>query len=153
MRISDWSSDVCSSDLCWHPDIFCAALLNSQPMGFYAPAQIVRDAQDHGVEIRPVCVNASRWDCTLEPTADDSRFAVRLGLRMVKGLANANAAAIVGARAGPPFASIDDLWRRAGVPVTALVQIAEAAGFRPPLGLARPGEIGRGSGGERGGKG
>src|SRR3546814_9160783 len=62
---------------CWHPDIFCAALLNSQPMGFYAPAQIVRDAQDHGVEIRPVCVNASRWDCTLEPTAADSRFAVR----------------------------------------------------------------------------
>src|SRR3546814_4918023 len=76
-------------------------------MGFYAPAQIVRDAQDHGVEIRPVCVNASRWDCTLEPTADDSRFAVRLGLHMVKGLANANAAAIVGARAGTPFASID----------------------------------------------
>jgi len=122
---------------CWHPDIFCAALLNSQPMGFYAPAQIVRDAQDHRVEIRPVCVNASRWDCTLEPTADDSRFAVRLGLRMVRGLANANAAAIVGARANTPFASIDDLWRRAGVPVAALVQIAEADGFRTTLGLAR----------------
>jgi error-prone DNA polymerase len=122
---------------CWHPDIFCAALLNSQPMGFYAPAQIVRDAQDHRVEIRPVCVNASRWDCTLEPTADDSRFAVRLGLRMVKGLANANAAAIVGARADTPFASIDDLWRRAGVPVVALVQIAEGDGFRPALGMAR----------------
>ena len=122
---------------CWHPDIFCAALLNSQPMGFYAPAQIVRDARDHRVEVRPVCVNASRWDCTLEPTADDSRFAVRLGLRMVKGLANANAAAIVGARADTPFASIDDLWRRAGVPVIALVQIAEADGFRPALGMAR----------------
>ena len=122
---------------CWHPDIFCAALLNSQPMGFYVPAQIVRDAQDHRVEIRPVCVNASRWDCTLEPTADDSRFAVRLGLRMVKGLANANAAAIVGARADTPFASIDDLWRRAGVPVAALVQIAEADGFRATLGRAR----------------
>ena len=53
---------------CWHPDVFCAALLNAQPMGFYAPAQIVRDARDHGVEVRPVCVNASRWDCTLEPT-------------------------------------------------------------------------------------
>ena len=48
---------------CWHPDVFCAALLNSQPMGFYLPAQIVRDAQRHGVEIRPVCANASRWDC------------------------------------------------------------------------------------------
>ena len=53
---------------CWHPDVFCAALLNAQPMGFYAPAQIVRDAIDHGVEVRPVDINASRWDCTLEPT-------------------------------------------------------------------------------------
>jgi DNA polymerase III alpha subunit len=51
---------------CHHPDVFCAALLNAQPMGFYAPAQIVRDAAEHGVEIRPVCVNTSRWDCTLE---------------------------------------------------------------------------------------
>ena len=59
---------------CWHPDVFCAALLNAQPMGFYAPAQIVRDAQAHGVEVRPVCVNASRWDCTLEPTGDDGRL-------------------------------------------------------------------------------
>lgn len=122
---------------CWHPDVFCAALLNSQPMGFYAPAQIVRDARDHGVEVRPVCVNASRWDCTLEPTGDDSRFAVRLGLRMVKGLANAHAAAIVTARADHPFASVDDLWRRAGVPVAALTRIAEADGFRPNLCLAR----------------
>ncbi len=67
-------------------------------MGFYAPAQIVRDAQTHGVEVRPVCVNTSRWDCTLEPTDDDSRFAVRLGMRMVRGLANADAAKIVAAR-------------------------------------------------------
>ncbi|THK37049.1 DNA polymerase III subunit alpha [Ensifer sp. MPMI2T] len=122
---------------CWHPDVFCAALLNAQPMGFYAPAQIVRDALEHGVEIRPVCANASRWDCTLEATNDDSRFAVRLGLRMVKGLANAHGAAIVGARADQPFASIDDLWRRAGVPSAALVQLAEADAFRPALGLAR----------------
>ena len=50
----------------YHPDIFCAALLNAQPMGFYAPAQLVRDAREHGVEVRPVCVNASRWDCTLQ---------------------------------------------------------------------------------------
>ena len=50
----------------YHPEIFCAALLNAQPMGFYAPAQLVRDAREHGVEVRPVCVNASRWDCTLE---------------------------------------------------------------------------------------
>jgi error-prone DNA polymerase len=122
---------------CWHPDVFCTALLNSQPMGFYAPAQIVRDAQAHGIEMRPVCANASRWDCTLEPIDEDGRFAVRLGLRMVKGLANAQGAAIVAARADQPFASIDDLWRRAGVPVRALTQIAEADGFRPCFGLAR----------------
>jgi error-prone DNA polymerase len=122
---------------CWHPDAFCAALLNSQPMGFYAPAQIVRDARDHGVEVRPICVNASRWDCTLEPTADETRFAVRLGLRMVKGLANAHAAAIVAARVDRPFTSVDDLWRRCGTPVAALTKIAEADGFRPAFGLAR----------------
>ncbi|MBB1493029.1 error-prone DNA polymerase [Paracoccus sp. MC1854] len=122
---------------CWHPDVFCAALLNSQPMGFYAPAQIVRDARDHGVEVRPLCVNASHWDCTLEPTGDETRFAVRLGLRMVKGLANAHAAALVAARADTPFASVEDLWRRVGVPVAALTRIAEADGFHSSLGLAR----------------
>ncbi len=119
---------------CWHPDVFCVALLNSQPMGFYAPAQIVRDARDHGVDVRPVCVNASRWDCTLEPTGDG--FAVRLGLRLVKGLSNADAAAIVATR-DAPFASVEDLWRQAGVPVAALIRIAEADGFGPGLGLAR----------------
>jgi error-prone DNA polymerase len=122
---------------CWHPDVFCAALLNAQPMGFYAPAQIVRDARDHGVEVRPVCVNASRWDCTLELTDDESRFAVRLGLRMVKGLANKDGAAIVGARADQPFVSVDDLWRRAGVPCASLVQLAEADAFQPSLKLSR----------------
>jgi error-prone DNA polymerase len=122
---------------CWHPDVFCAALLNSQPMGFYAPAQIVRDAQAHGVEIRPICINASRWDCTLEPTGDEGLFAVRLGMRMVKGLANAHAATIVVARAARPFSSVDDLWRRAGVPSASLVQLAEADAFRPALGLVR----------------
>ncbi|WP_037155863.1 error-prone DNA polymerase [Rhizobium freirei] len=122
---------------CWHPDVFCAALLNAQPMGFYAPAQIVRDARDHGVEVRPVCVNASRWDCTLEPTEDDGRFAVRLGLRMVKGLANTDAAKIVAARADDPFPSVDDLWRRAGVPAASLVELAEADAFQPSLRLAR----------------
>jgi error-prone DNA polymerase len=122
---------------CWHADVFCAALLNSQPMGFYAPAQIVRDAIQHGVDIQPVCINASRWDCTLEPSSDESRFAVRLGMRMVKGLANAHAAAIVAARAEQPFASVDDLWRRASVPKAALVLLAEADAFRPTLGLTR----------------
>lgn len=123
---------------CWHPDAFCCALLNAQPMGFYAPAQIVRDAQQHGVEIRPVCVNASRWDCTLEPRdGDDGRLAVRLGFRMVKGFGNAEAARLVTCRVTQPYASVDDLWRRAGVPSAALVELAEADAFRPSLGLAR----------------
>ncbi len=121
---------------CWHPDVFCAALLNAQPMGFYAPAQIVRDAIEHGVEVRPVCVQTSRWDCTLEPL-DCGRHAVRLGLRQVRGLANADAAQLVSARGEAPFASIEDAWRRAGVPVAGLIRIAEADGFRPGLGLDR----------------
>ncbi len=120
---------------CHHPDIFCAALLNAQPMGFYAPAQIVRDARAHGVEVRAVCINASRWDCTLEP-GDSIRLAMRLGLRMAKGLANADAARIVAARMDAPFASVEDVWRRAGVPLAALERIAEADGFLA-LGLDR----------------
>ena len=122
---------------CHHPDVFCAALLNAQPMGFYAPAQIVRDAREHGVEIRPVCVNASRWDCTLEPTDREDRLAVRLGLRMVRGLANADAARLVTHRDGGAFSSVEDLWRRASTPVGALTRLAEADAFLPGLGLQR----------------
>lgn len=122
---------------CHHPDAFCAALLNSQPMGFYAPAQIVRDARDHGVEVRPVCVNASRWDCTLEDAGEGAMKAVRLGMRMVKGLSTADAARIVAARADEPFATIDDLWRRSGAPTAALVELAEADAFLASLKLQR----------------
>lgn len=123
---------------CTHPDVFLTSLLNSQPMGFYAPAQLVRDAREHGVEIRPVCVNASRWDSTLEgPETPEGRFAVRLGISLVKGLANDDAARIVAARASRPFTSIDDLWRRAGVKSAALTHLAEADAFRPSLGLTR----------------
>ncbi len=120
---------------CHHPDVFCCALLNAQPMGFYAPAQIVRDAREHGVEIRPVCLNASGWDCTLEPTPA-GRCAVRLGLRMAKGLARAHGDLLV-ARRGAGYRSIEDAWRRTGVPVAALRHVAEADGFRSALGLAR----------------
>ena len=125
---------------CWHPDVFCASLLNAQPMGFYAPAQIVADARAHGVEVRPVCVNNSRWDCTLEPVGDPmkgDRFAVRLGMRMVKGMKEADAARIVAARADQPYLSVEELWRRAGVWVGALGRLAEADAFRPALRLAR----------------
>jgi error-prone DNA polymerase len=117
---------------CWmkhhHPDIFCAALLNAQPMGFYAPAQIVRDARDHGVPVRPVSINDSHWDCTLEP-AGAGRMAVRLGLRQVRGLANLHGAQIALARALGPYESIDDVWRRASVPRAAIERLAEADAF------------------------
>jgi error-prone DNA polymerase len=126
----------------YHPDIFCAALLNAQPMGFYAPAQLVRDARDHGVEMRPVCVNASRWDCTLEPSssspakAGEESLPLRLGLRMVKGLSNGHGARIAAAAMDAPFASIDDAWRRSGVPAAALEKLADADAFHA-LGLDR----------------
>ncbi|MBB3290511.1 MULTISPECIES: error-prone DNA polymerase [unclassified Rhizobium] len=120
-----------------YPDAFCAALLNSQPMGFYAPAQIVGDARQHGVEVRPVCINRSRWDCTLEPVEGSDRHAVRLGMRMVHGLAQVDAARIIAARADHPFDSVDDLWRRSGVAAASLVELAEADAFLPSLNLQR----------------
>ncbi len=113
---------------CHHPDAFCAALLNAQPMGFYAPAQIVRDARQHGVEIRPIDVNHSRWDCTLEEAAG-RYMAVRLGLRMVRDLANADGAAIVTARGQKLYMSVEEIQRRAGVGRGALDRIGEADGF------------------------
>ncbi len=122
---------------CHHPDIFCAALLNSQPMGFYAPAQLVRDAQNHGVVVRPVCINTSRWDCMLEEEVGPERNAVRLGMCLVKGLSNKRAGRIIACREDRAFVSIDDLWRRAGIPVDALVALAEADAFLPSLGLSR----------------
>ena len=122
---------------CHYPDVFCAALINSQPMGFYAPAQIVGDARVHGVEVRPVCINRSRWDCTLEPIGNGGRHAVRLGFRQVKGLAIADAARIVAARMNSNFISVDDMWRRSGVPTEALVQLAQADAYGPSLRLER----------------
>ncbi|CAH0354384.1 error-prone DNA polymerase [Sphingobium sp. CECT 9361] len=113
---------------CHHPDAFCAALLNAQPMGFYAPAQIVRDARQHGVEIRPIDVNHSRWDCTLEEAAGRYK-AVRLGLRMVRDLANADGAAIVTARGKQLYSNVEEIQRRAGVGRGALDRIGEADGF------------------------
>ena len=117
---------------CWvkhhHPDVFCAALLNAQPMGFYAPAQIVQDARKHGVEVRPVSINDSHWDCTLE--AMGGRYmAVRLGFRQVRGLANVHGAAIVAARGPAAYESVEEVWRRAGVPRVAIERLAEADAF------------------------
>jgi error-prone DNA polymerase len=99
---------------CHEPAAFCAALLDSQPLGFYAPAQIVRDALNHGVEIRPIDVTVSDWNCTLEPsTAGRSKPAVRLGLELVAGLPEAAGERIVTARREAPFADAQDLARRA----------------------------------------
>ena len=122
---------------CHHPDVFCASLLNAQPMGFYAPAQVVRDAREHRVLVRPVCINASRWDCTLERRGDGGPgYAVRLGLRMVKGLDNEHGAQLVAHRKDDPYASVEEVWRRAGVPAGMLERLAEADAFGA-LGLDR----------------
>ncbi len=98
---------------CHEPAAFCAALLNSQPMGFYQPSQLVQDARRHGVEVRPADVAASDWDCTLERTATEP--ALRLGLRLVKGFNAEAAARIAAARARQPFLDVTDLVERAGL--------------------------------------
>ncbi len=125
---------------CHHPAVFAAALLNSQPMGFYAPAQIVRDARSHGVVVRPPDVNASGWDCTLEPCTESAGgVALRLGLREVSGLKQADAEALVAAReAGNarPFETIEETARRARLGPAPLERLAEADGFAA-LGLSR----------------
>jgi error-prone DNA polymerase len=113
---------------CHHPDVFCCAILNAQPMGFYDPSQLVRDAREHGVVVRPIDVNASEWDCTLEPLAD-ARCAVRLGLRMTRGLAEKDGQRLVTSRAGTPFTSILELARRADLHPGALVRLAKADAF------------------------
>jgi error-prone DNA polymerase len=136
---------------CHYPDVFAAALLNAQPMGFYAPAQIVRDAREHGVEVRPVDVNASDWDCTLEKSAagigrihprhasmkDDIRttHAVRLGFRQITGFAERDAETVVAAR-GRGFDSVRDLWLRTNLSRAAIERLADADAFRS-LGLDR----------------
>ncbi len=126
---------------CHHPDVFCAALLNAQPMGFYAPAQIVRDAREHGVEVRPVCVLDSEWDTALVDARGPAarrrhRAPLRLGLRVVAGLSGQDAGRILTARADARFTSVEDLWRRSGVPLATLEKLARADAFHA-LGLDR----------------
>lgn len=121
---------------CHHPDVFCAALLNSQPMGFYAPAQIVRDAQEHGVELRPVDVNHSAWDNVLEPPAETDRpFIVQLGFRQVTGLRQDDMEQLMAAR-GAGYDSPESLMRRAGISRPVLERLAAADAFGS-MGLAR----------------
>lgn len=111
---------------CFHPDVFCAAILNSQPMGFYQPAQLVRDARDHGVEVRPADVNHSDWDCTLEPAGDT--HAVRLGLRLIQGMHEDEAGRLMKQR-GSGYTDPHDLWRRSRMDLSMLERLAEGDAF------------------------
>ncbi|MDY8109096.1 error-prone DNA polymerase [Fulvimarina sp. 2208YS6-2-32] len=136
---------------CHYPDVFAASLLNAQPMGFYAPAQIVRDAREHGIAFRPISVNRSSWDQSLEPEAFDpsaissahvsmrpaiwSRHAVRLGFRQVKGLSQADMAILI-ARRGAGYDSVRDVWLRTGLKRAVIERLAEADAFAC-LGLSR----------------
>jgi len=140
---------------CWfktfYPDVFCAAILNSQPMGFYQPAQLVRDAQDHGIDVRPVDINHSDWDCTLEEAVFDpariiarhvsmakvieSRHAVRLGFRQIKGLSEGRLKTLA-ERRGERYQSIRDVWLRSGLNVGEIEKLAQADAFRS-IGLDR----------------
>ncbi len=110
---------------CHHPDAFLAALLNSQPMGFYAPAQLVRDARAHGVAVLPVDVCVSDWRSTLEPAAT-GLWPVRLGLDRISGFAQEAAERLLCARAEAPFSSPEDLARRAALDAGQLALLAQA---------------------------
>lgn len=112
---------------CHYPAAFACALLNSQPMGFYAPAQIVRDAREHGVELRAADVNFSEWDNTLEPSGNS--FALRLGLRQIGGMAREEAERLLRVR-DEPFTSLADLAARTGLNGRTIRALAAADAFR-----------------------
>ena len=112
---------------CHHPEVFCCALLNAQPMGFYAPAQIVRDAREHGVTVLPICAEHSYWDNVLE-VAPDGSLGVRLGFRQIKGFKEEDGLWLSAAR-GNGYRSVDAIWRRAGLSRRALTRLAGADAF------------------------
>ncbi|WP_278414115.1 error-prone DNA polymerase [Stutzerimonas kunmingensis] len=118
---------------CWlkrhEPAAFACALINSWPMGFYNPDQILQDARRHGLEIRPVDVRHSGWDCSLEPSHQEQP-AIRLGLRMVRGFRETDALRIEAARQCQPFMDIHDLCRRAELEPRAREQLADAGALR-----------------------
>ena len=125
---------------CHYPAVFACALLNSQPMGFYAPAQIVRDAREHGVEVREVDINYSSWDSILEPldlpgSGANNTYAMRLGFRQMSGMNEEQAARIAVCR-DRPYADIRDVRDRAGITVATLARLAAADAFRS-MGLDR----------------
>ncbi|MFM0492294.1 helix-hairpin-helix domain-containing protein, partial [Paraburkholderia graminis] len=111
---------------CHEPEAFLAAMLNSQPMGFYSPSQLVQDAQRHGVKVLPVDVTISGWNSSLEPMAGEKRPAVRLGLSLLRGMKEGTAERIENSRAVRPFASVKDLARRAALDRRDLHILADA---------------------------
>jgi error-prone DNA polymerase len=121
---------------CHHPEAFACALLNAQPMGFYTPATIVEDAKRHGVEVRPVDVRVSHWDSTLEPGGEPGALALRMGLRLVKGLGEKDGQRLALAARVRPFHDLEDLVRRCGLSERQLIPLAEC-GALEGLGLDR----------------
>ncbi len=141
---------------CWiktyYPDVFCAALLNSQPMGFYAPAQLIRDAREHGVSVLPVDINRSEWDCTLEEMPPDrgridrphesmrdvikTRYGIRLGFRQVKGLNEKDMKDKLTINRSGGYRNVHELWFRSGLDKASLERLADADGFGS-IGLSR----------------
>ncbi len=117
-----------------HPGIFACALLNSQPMGFYAPAQIVRDARTHGVPVRPICINASYWDNVIEPDGTGG-LAIRLGFRQIKSMSEDEVAWLTAAR-GNGYRDVEAVWQKAGLSPKMIQVLAEADAFKG-LGLSR----------------
>jgi error-prone DNA polymerase len=116
-----------------YPGAFTASLLNSQPMGFYAPAQLVRDSKEHGVAILPIDVNRSDWDCLLEPVSNTGtftqQFALRLGFRLISGLSESHIQQLVAERESSPFSSLDEFTRRTGFSNALLTRLSKADAF------------------------
>ncbi|MEZ6116011.1 MAG: error-prone DNA polymerase [Pirellulaceae bacterium] len=127
----------------YFPAAFAASLINSQPMGFYAPSQLIRNAQEHGVQVRPIDVNCSQWDCSLERLDDGERSdigessirqdvpacALRLGFRLIRGFQMEHAEKIMAARSDGPFGSLHDFSRRTGLSRKVVMQLSEADAF------------------------
>ena len=115
---------------CHHPAAFTCALLNSQPMGFYQPSQLIQDAQRHGVRVLPADVTMSNWDCALERDSRSDACALRLGLRQVSGLSENLALRLAAARSEKPFDDVADMTRRAHVNVGERARLADAGALR-----------------------
>jgi len=114
---------------CHEPAIFTCALVNSWPMGFYSPDQLLQEARRQGIEVRPVDVCHSDWDCTLEPDAQGA-LAIRMGLRLVRGLAETDARRVQQARAQRPWRDVEDLCLRAGLDQRARARLADGGALR-----------------------